>query len=570
MKLLFGHNFGVLDKIYETRVQGSDSVAWVKGKHYLRFGADINYIQNYVAVAGIHTDTNYCARHQLPGGFCQFVKPSAKIPSNPAEGPCPMALPPYNTTLPPFPAVPGPNPADPANGVPVAFQSAPLGSAVNFTPGVVETLPTNGWPYAYLPEQEKNFSVTLNHGYYGFFVQDQWKVTPKLNINYGLRWDFESGLSQQMDVSHKGFQPRVGLAYSPDKKTVIRAGFGLFDDRYSMSFLFITYPQRPAILPNADLPPNRRGAESAPYELRQFPFIPVPVFRLRRKSPATFSRPARCSQRVLSALPTSVGYSYTDRHSPIPYSEQANIEIDREIGHGFTIGVGYLFVAAHHLLRSTLGNVCPVREFRPDRIPAPRRERLPPYRRAILPANRTYSGIPRYPAGLICCNDLTGNSAYHGGTLAAEQNRGQILQYQRELHLFPHDGRWHLCHVHQCPGGHLQTRSGKSHVEPGCAASLRHQLRVYRPLRYLHAELPAEQHRRPSERLGRLRYSWVLTATTTSSQPPTASGIYPATPTRVTSSTRGISASRAASTFLGKERGLNSPSMPSTCSTART
>src|SRR4030095_12087193 len=25
--------------------------------------------------------------------------------------------------------------------------------------------------------------------------------------------------------------------------------------------------------------------------------------------------------------------------------------------------------------------------------------------------------IPRYPAGLICCNDLTGNSVYHGGTL---------------------------------------------------------------------------------------------------------------------------------------------------------
>ena len=70
-----------------------------------------------------------------------------------------------------------------------------------------------------------------------------------------------------MDVSHKGFQPRIGLAYSPDKKTVIRAGFGLFNDRYNLSFLFITYPQRPAILPNADLPPNRRGAESALYEL---------------------------------------------------------------------------------------------------------------------------------------------------------------------------------------------------------------------------------------------------------------------------------------------------------------
>src|SRR5438094_9496172 len=116
---------------------------------------------------------------------------------------------------PPFPVVPGQNPADIANGVPLTFQSAPLGTAVNFTPGGVEKLPTNGWPYAYLPEQEKNYSVNLNHGYYGFFLQDQWKVTPKLSLNYGVRYDFETGLSDQMDVSNKGLQRRVGLAYQP-------------------------------------------------------------------------------------------------------------------------------------------------------------------------------------------------------------------------------------------------------------------------------------------------------------------------------------------------------------------
>ena len=115
-------------------------------------------------------------------------------------------------------------------------------------------------PPANLPA---NFAVNINHGYYGFFLQDQWKATRKLTFNYGLRYDFESGLSNQMDVSYNGFQPRIGLAYSPDTKTVIRAGGGLFNDRYALSFLFITYPQRPAILPNADLPPNRRGAASA-------------------------------------------------------------------------------------------------------------------------------------------------------------------------------------------------------------------------------------------------------------------------------------------------------------------
>ncbi len=424
-ELLLGHNFGVLDRIWETRIQGSDSLSWVRGRHVVRFGADVNHVRNYVLWPGFTP-----IRIVLPGinclvDFANFVTPSARIPSNFAAGPCPMALPPNGAAgLSPFPATPGPNPADLANGVPIAFQSAPLGNAVNFTPGVVETLPVNGWPSAYLPEQEKNFSVSLNHGYYGFFAQDQWKVTRKLTFNYGLRYDFESGLSQQMDVSHKGFQPRIGLAYSPDEKTVIRSGFGIFNDRYALSFLFITYPQRPAILPNADLPPNRRGAESAVYQLNQYPYIPIPGV----PTPAQIARDFLRTGQVVShsvvgtaTAPTPVGYSYTDRRSPIPYSEQANLEIDREIARGLTVGAGYLFVTAHHLLRSTLGNLCPVQGISTGPYPCPPAGTPPPG----YPAGKNYySGIPRYPAGLICCNDLTGNSVYHGGTLQVIK-RGQ-------------------------------------------------------------------------------------------------------------------------------------------------
>src|SRR5213594_3193687 len=425
-ELLFGHNFGVLDKIWETRIQGSDSVSWISGKHFVRFGGDVNHVRNSVLWPGFTP-----IRIILPGinclvDFANFVRPSARIVSNFAAGPCPMALPPNGAPgLPPFPTVPGPNPADIANGVPISFQSAPLGPTVNFSPGVVERLSTNGWPQAYLPEQEKNFSVSLNHGYYGFFAQDQWKLTPKLTLNYGLRYDFESGLSDQMDVSHKGVQPRIGLAYSPDRKTVIRAGFGIFNDRYALSFLFITYPQRPAILPNADLPPNRRGAETAVYELNQYPFIPgIPT---PAQLAATFFRTGEVfSHSVLGTAqaPTPVGYSYTDRHSPIPYSEQASLEINREIGSGFTVGAGYLFVAAHHLLRSTLGNLCPVQGISGGPYPCPAAGPPPPG----YPAGKNYySGIPRYAAGLICCNDLTGNSVYHGGTLQVNKTAGKYV-----------------------------------------------------------------------------------------------------------------------------------------------
>ena len=79
-------------------------------------------------------------------------------------------------------------------------------------------------------------------------------------------------------------------------------------------------------------------------------------------------------------------------------------------------------MAAHHLLRSTLGNLCPVEGISTGAYPCPPAGSPPPG----YPAGKNfYSGIPRYPAGLICCNDLTGNSAYHGGTLEVNKTGGK-------------------------------------------------------------------------------------------------------------------------------------------------
>ena len=42
--LELGHNFGTYDAIYESRVEGADSVSWVKGNHVWKFGFDGNYV----------------------------------------------------------------------------------------------------------------------------------------------------------------------------------------------------------------------------------------------------------------------------------------------------------------------------------------------------------------------------------------------------------------------------------------------------------------------------------------------------------------------------------------------
>ena len=70
-------------------------------------------------------------------------------------------------------------------------------------------------------------------------------MTSQFTLNYGVRWDYETGLGDTVNNYYQAFQPRVGLAYSPDKHTVIRAGFGLFSDRYNIGFFFVTHPQRP-------------------------------------------------------------------------------------------------------------------------------------------------------------------------------------------------------------------------------------------------------------------------------------------------------------------------------------
>jgi hypothetical protein len=427
--LLFGHNFGVLDAIYESRVQVADNIAWVKGNHIAKFGVDVNYVKNFVIWPGFTP-----MRIVLPGinclvDFANFVNPTAGILSAPADGPCPTSVPPF------FPGSPfGPNPNDALNGVPIVFYGSPVGTGpippTGFTP---PPIPTN-WQNAYLPSQTVNFSETLNHSYYGFFAQDQWRLNSKIVVNYGLRYDFESGLSKQINPDYKGFQPRVGIAFSPDTKTVIRAGFGLFDDRYNLSFLFITQPQRPVVIPGQTLPGIRQGADTATWVLNQFtpgplglPATPAATLVTTGQVPTQFITgpcPPQCT----------AGAGMVDHASRIPYSEQANIEIDREIGHGFAVSAGYLFVAAHKLVRAEDLNVCPPDGTSGLTVPAvtPGTPSCTPGPASAIPAGWPagkayfYNGNPGGSvafnnAGLLYFTDNSGNSVYHGLTFQVSE-----------------------------------------------------------------------------------------------------------------------------------------------------
>lgn len=64
---------------------------------------------------------------------------------------------------------------------------------------------------------------------YNFFLQDTWRIHPRLTLNLGARYELENN-PPSVGTDPNNIAPRVGLAWqaTEDGKTVIRAGYGLF------------------------------------------------------------------------------------------------------------------------------------------------------------------------------------------------------------------------------------------------------------------------------------------------------------------------------------------------------
>jgi len=70
----------------------------------------------------------------------------------------------------------------------------------------------------------------------GLFAQDDWRLAPNFTLSGGLRYEFQTNVSDKVDVA-----PRIAMSWAPGgragkvSKTVLRAGWGIFYDRFPLS-----------------------------------------------------------------------------------------------------------------------------------------------------------------------------------------------------------------------------------------------------------------------------------------------------------------------------------------------
>ncbi len=169
----------------------------------------------------------------------------------------------------------------------------------------------------------------------GFYVQDEWKVDPRVTLNLGVRYDLQ--FLETINTDDDNVSPRVGVTWSPfeSRRTLVRGSAGLFYDRVPLRAL------ANAILSagnTTDLTNLRQtGVSLSPTQ------VGAPTF-------------PNILPGVVPSV-TLINLITIDRNLQNANSRQASLEVEQQIGDRATVSVGYQYLRGLNLLMSVNQNV---------------------------------------------------------------------------------------------------------------------------------------------------------------------------------------------------------------------
>lgn len=252
-------------------------------------------------------------------------------------------------------------------GATFTFDSGFTAAATGSTGGYSFASYMLGYPSAGSAQEPK---LSLGTMYYsGAFIADSFRLNKKLTINAGLRWEQpgsfheRNGSLSTLDLTRPTtlpsvggqatvgglalvssdrqpsrnwqnlhwalFSPRLGFAYSPNEKSVLRAGFGISYLPNTVAFSLGPYNNPPNSATttmntstNGNADPNQATTLSNPF-------------------PAGILQPPGRNQAALDSL-IGQGIQSPASNSSSPYTEQYNIGVQHQFGGGLVIDAGYV------------------------------------------------------------------------------------------------------------------------------------------------------------------------------------------------------------------------------------
>lgn len=178
---------------------------------------------------------------------------------------------------------------------------------------------------------------------YGFYFQDEWKFTPKLTLNLGVRYDLETLarppvqnpdpqlISRGLDTSTRisdtnNLAPRFGFSYAFDDKSVLRGGYGIYYSRTTGIMLGTAHSQNGISVRNFSLNAAQIALAGLVY-------------------PNVLSAPPAVGASPISIFLFAKDYAQ-------PYVQQGRLAYEREIRKNMSLSVTYMFFKGVHLSRT--------------------------------------------------------------------------------------------------------------------------------------------------------------------------------------------------------------------------